>query len=772
MQKINIRWFTLVELIVVILILAILGTIAFISLQWYSANARDSARVSDLSSMKTSLELFQLEAWKYPIATNGVDITYSWSNVWNQWSFWDSVFKNLSKLDKIPFDPSSGKEYTYSTTQNRDQYELWWVVESDILVLNEYWKVNAWVEDATAIVTGNYNWLMTKTTTWTTCNVISIPTIISNDVETSRDLLEIVNNERLVFNWFKNLPATFRSSKFTVNWWFNFKPNNLVAYSDTGSCQDLLDRSDPLPRLQLCKWLQDSYTWTTLKDNDKIKKAIDSPVDLNNPSKAALNNCWNLVNNHFWWHVEILPWINNDTNTQNQCNYWELVQSWTCIDANWNNVWILLKFEWSNNSTIIKDEKWSNSLQTWWDLWVISTSKSKFGSSSMSFSWSSDSMYFQYNNSFYDLSTQDFTIEWWINVSSYTWRSIYWSIISKKQSWSDFDYSLYVNWNNKNVTFAYGTTSTPIVYLSSANNSIQLNTWYHVAVSRQWSNIRLFVNWNLVNTNSITENIRNRNLQIFMWISWSSPTEDYHWYVDELRFTNWISRYNSNFPVPVNSFATWSNEALLMHFDWLNWTTTYVDQYWHNFSNYWTAKNTNLQSKFWWGSLYSNGSAWYISSTHKDFLIWTQPFTFECWVYINSLPSSWYGIPILNFWNGVEWNNWFALEYFYRSSPVQNQMILRNWYSQMIWLSNINISQWHHIVVQRDNPNWGVRMFINWINAWYLPSSWTFLSNSTIVLWKYDWSWLDNKVAYIDEVKFTRWLARYSSNFTPPSSPY
>jgi prepilin-type N-terminal cleavage/methylation domain-containing protein len=40
--------FTLIELIVVITILAILGTIAFISLQGYSADARNSKRLQDI----------------------------------------------------------------------------------------------------------------------------------------------------------------------------------------------------------------------------------------------------------------------------------------------------------------------------------------------------------------------------------------------------------------------------------------------------------------------------------------------------------------------------------------------------------------------------------------------------------------------------------------------------------------------------------------------------------------------------------------------------
>lgn len=43
--------FTLVELIVVITILAVLGTIAFVSLQGYSGEARDSKRLSDVNNL-------------------------------------------------------------------------------------------------------------------------------------------------------------------------------------------------------------------------------------------------------------------------------------------------------------------------------------------------------------------------------------------------------------------------------------------------------------------------------------------------------------------------------------------------------------------------------------------------------------------------------------------------------------------------------------------------------------------------------------------------
>ena len=77
------RAFTLVELIVSIVILAILWTIAYTSLTSYAEQARDSTRISDLSLIKTWLEVFHIDAWKYPLPTDSVDLTYSWAVSWN-----------------------------------------------------------------------------------------------------------------------------------------------------------------------------------------------------------------------------------------------------------------------------------------------------------------------------------------------------------------------------------------------------------------------------------------------------------------------------------------------------------------------------------------------------------------------------------------------------------------------------------------------------------------------------------------------------------------
>ena len=56
MKKLQ-KGFTLVELIVVITILAILGTIAFISLQGYSQDAKNSKVTQDLATLSSAIEI-------------------------------------------------------------------------------------------------------------------------------------------------------------------------------------------------------------------------------------------------------------------------------------------------------------------------------------------------------------------------------------------------------------------------------------------------------------------------------------------------------------------------------------------------------------------------------------------------------------------------------------------------------------------------------------------------------------------------------------------
>ncbi|MDD2871719.1 MAG: type II secretion system protein GspG [Candidatus Gracilibacteria bacterium] len=320
--------FTLVELIVVITILAILGTVAFISLQGYSENARDSTRISDISSMKSSLELYQLDAGKYPLPTQGVNITYSGAIVWNQGTFGETVFANVEKLNKIPTDPLTDKEYTYSVISTRNEYEISGVMEGDTISYGPpltppyqggglATEAYAGTTEATAYVTGNYNGVITKTLNGNACKILSLPTILTNDTSIT-DLQDIITQKRFVYNGFKNLASSFKGSRFKEDGGFDFQPAQLIAYSDTGSCANLTANTTEgqNARVTLLDGLKKSYSGTLVQNEGEIKNIVDLVIDTNSPSNEVVNYAGNFVNNSLGGKVIV---NNNSTSSNAGC---------------------------------------------------------------------------------------------------------------------------------------------------------------------------------------------------------------------------------------------------------------------------------------------------------------------------------------------------------------------------------------------------------------------------------------------------------------------
>lgn len=77
MKKRNLFAFTIVELIVTITILAILGTIGFLSFKGYSKDARNSNRITDMKLIVKSMSLFEQAEGVYPIPDTPTSLTYS-----------------------------------------------------------------------------------------------------------------------------------------------------------------------------------------------------------------------------------------------------------------------------------------------------------------------------------------------------------------------------------------------------------------------------------------------------------------------------------------------------------------------------------------------------------------------------------------------------------------------------------------------------------------------------------------------------------------------
>ncbi len=283
-------WFTLVELIVVITILSILWTIAFISLWSYSINARDSTRFTDINNLETVFENFMIKRWIYPIPTNPINIVYSWWIVFRQWTYWEATHRQINELSKKPVDPLYEREYTYSISSTKRSYNLSWIQEWDSISYNfPIKKVNA--ETATreilARVWWNYNKQIVHTSTWWKVYVFMVPSLILSDAW-DKQILNLSN--KFVYDNEPNIPLSYSWTQITQVWSFEFTPR--LVYSGT-----TLPKT-PASLKVLVEWVQNAILWTVLYWKPEYKEIIELDID---DSNDLFYYGREYINKDLWW---------------------------------------------------------------------------------------------------------------------------------------------------------------------------------------------------------------------------------------------------------------------------------------------------------------------------------------------------------------------------------------------------------------------------------------------------------------------------------------
>lgn len=115
--------FTLVELIVVASIIAILGTIGFVSFSESIPDARDAQRKSDMAKVLSSMKTYKQKKWSYPFPGDKFELTFWTNNVFAYQGFLNNNV-SLSTLNEIPLDPELKIPYLYSTLRNRSEFQI------------------------------------------------------------------------------------------------------------------------------------------------------------------------------------------------------------------------------------------------------------------------------------------------------------------------------------------------------------------------------------------------------------------------------------------------------------------------------------------------------------------------------------------------------------------------------------------------------------------------------------------------------------------------
>ena len=183
------------------------------------------------------------------------------------------------------------------------------------------------------------------------------------------------------------------------------------------------------------------------------------------------------------------------------------------------------------------------------------------------------------------------------------------------------------------------------------------------------------------------------------------------------------------------------------------------------------GSNSNIstaQSKFGGSSLAIGGSDGSRVTVGGDGLNATGDFTFECWIYDTSTTT----YPLLA-WNSSN-NGFFA--YLGNGAASGSNKVLRHWNNGSVtnFSTELPQNQWYHFALVRSGST--VKLYINGTaDSTTRTDSDTYLfgQSSTMVIGSDGGSQSHTYFnGYLNDFRLTVGLARYTSNFTPPTSAH
>jgi hypothetical protein len=436
-------------------------------------------------------------------------------------------------------------------------------------------------------------------------------------------------------------------------------------------------------------------------------------------------------------------------------------------DPYWNQVVLLTHFDGTDGATTFTDVK-GKTMSRLGTTPAISTTKSRFGGASVYLGTAAGNAVTVAASSDF-LFTGDFTIECWVNFDTILTDSQAWYGMFGMTGTGYFSMGYFGNTNQ----WAVMTNSSSITYVGGPTATT--NTWYHVALVRSGTgtgNLKMYVNGQFTGTAvTYTGNLGFNNQQLLIGAR-DATHYTVRGYIDEFRITR-AARYTTDFTPPSAAFGETLNElvdplfskvSLLAHMDGTNGSTTFTDQAGHPLTAAGNAQITTSYSKFGGASGTFDGTGDYVYDTAAAYAVGTGEFTLECWVRFSSINQGQGIVQISSSYApGTSSGIGFGLD-LAGTTPA--------FFTSGTWINTSaptpTVGVWYHYALTRAS---GVmRLFINGTQV----GSYNDATNYTGSAFKIG-GWWDNTYLHrgqIDELRLTKGVARYVSNFTVPTLPF
>jgi hypothetical protein len=221
-------------------------------------------------------------------------------------------------------------------------------------------------------------------------------------------------------------------------------------------------------------------------------------------------------------------------------------------DSNYSSVAILLH----GDSSFVDSSSYAHVATSYGN--VASTGLAKFGSASLTFDGNGDYLTFP-SNAVFNL-TGDFTLEAWVKFTAdaNSYAGAYGVAIASRYNGGSGGNTGW-QWRINGQTYTSINLYTGQTDLNFNGSAISQNVWHHVAITRSGSTIKAFVDGQqygdaVTNSDSFTPSSANV-LSVGRLSYEATYIFDFIGQIDDLRITNGVARYTSNFSVPTAAFA-------------------------------------------------------------------------------------------------------------------------------------------------------------------------------------------------------------------------
>lgn len=123
------QWFTFVELIVAVIIIALLWVIGVAQFVDRWASIRDASRVAQMSEIFSAITSHNITN-RIPVPNNKVNITASGQLIWYQWDIGDVLLETIN-FNGDGIDPRTQEYYSIILDKNKKNFQILWFLENE-----------------------------------------------------------------------------------------------------------------------------------------------------------------------------------------------------------------------------------------------------------------------------------------------------------------------------------------------------------------------------------------------------------------------------------------------------------------------------------------------------------------------------------------------------------------------------------------------------------------------------------------------------------------